>query len=79
MILNYTQQKELASFDKTIELINQLCDVIKHIFRIFRHVTQYLAHWVNRSTAEIDIFLHARSGPARMKSKRSWPPRKQTC
>jgi len=40
MNLNYTQRKELPAFYNTIELIEVLCEVIKHIFRLFRRVTQ---------------------------------------
>ena len=38
--LKYIQQKKLALFYNTIELINVVCAVIKHIFRLFRHVTR---------------------------------------
>jgi len=47
MTPNYTQPKELTSFYNTIELIKVLCNVIKHIFRLFRYVTQFLVHWAN--------------------------------
>jgi len=30
--------------------------VIKHIFRLFRHVTAYLVHWANNQRAAIEIF-----------------------
>jgi len=50
-VLTYVQQKELASFYNTMEVTKVLCDVMKHIFRLFRHVTQHLLHWANNETA----------------------------
>jgi len=41
--LKYTQRQELASFYDIIELIKVLCDMMKHIFRLFRHVMQCLS------------------------------------
>jgi len=39
-----------------IELFKDLCDVIKHTFRLFRHARQHLAQWANNKTAAIEIF-----------------------
>jgi len=54
----YIQQKELAPFYNTTELIKIVCNVTKHIFLLSRHVTQYLVHWANNETA-IEIFSNA--------------------
>jgi len=60
-VLNYTQQEELTSFHNTIEMIKVLCNIIKHIFLLFRHVAQqaYTMHWANNETAIIEIFPNA--------------------
>jgi len=47
----------VVSFYNAVELINVICDVIKHIFRLFRLVTQHLVHRANNKTAAIGIFL----------------------
>jgi len=49
-----------------MELIKVLCDMMKHIFQLFRHVMQCLVHLVDNETAAIEIIpnVHQKNGDA---------------
>ena len=49
------QKKELSSSYNTAELVKVICNVVKHIFELFRHVTQYLLHCAYNETEAIEI------------------------